>query len=99
MDGSVSCFFFFKAEDGIRDYKVTGVQTCALPIWFQQRPCSPRSAARLEPEQAPPVGRRTAGRLDLRVHSFGIVLLFRHERFASVTGKDSEFLLLAAFFY
>src|SRR5256885_2468722 len=23
---------FFKAEDGIRDYKVTGVQTCALPI-------------------------------------------------------------------
>src|SRR5256885_5470637 len=29
-------FFFFQAEDGIRDYKVTGVQTCALPI-------SPRS--------------------------------------------------------
>src|SRR5256885_12796366 len=46
--GSTSCFakcmsrsrirstvcevFFFQAEDGIRDYKVTGVQTCALPI-------------------------------------------------------------------
>ena len=29
----VCCFFFFQAEDGIRDYKVTGVQTCALPIW------------------------------------------------------------------
>src|SRR5256885_581636 len=28
----VFCFFFFQAEDGIRDYKVTGVQTCALPI-------------------------------------------------------------------
>src|SRR3989454_12336770 len=28
------CFiFFFQAEDGIRDYKVTGVQTCALPIY------------------------------------------------------------------
>src|ERR1039457_100679 len=27
--------FFFQAEDGIRDYKVTGVQTCALPIWRQ----------------------------------------------------------------
>src|SRR2546426_9101263 len=27
----VMCFFF-QAEDGIRDYKVTGVQTCALPI-------------------------------------------------------------------
>src|SRR2546426_7803364 len=25
-------FFFFQAEDGIRDYKVTGVHTCALPI-------------------------------------------------------------------
>src|SRR2546427_1992542 len=28
------CFFFFQAEDGIRDLTVTGVQTCALPIWF-----------------------------------------------------------------
>src|SRR3989454_569531 len=27
-------FFFFQAEDGIRDYKVTGVQTCALPIYI-----------------------------------------------------------------
>src|SRR5688572_31819700 len=26
------CFFFFQAEDGIRDLTVTGVQTCALPI-------------------------------------------------------------------
>src|SRR5229473_6651773 len=26
-------FFFFQAEDGIRDKLVTGVQTCALPIW------------------------------------------------------------------
>src|SRR3954466_15557107 len=26
-------FFFFQAEDGIRDYRVTGVQTCALPIY------------------------------------------------------------------
>src|SRR2546426_6747700 len=28
---AIACFFF-QAEDGIRDYKVTGVQTCALPI-------------------------------------------------------------------
>src|SRR5439155_3605230 len=27
------CFFFFQAEDGIRDGHVTGVQTCALPIF------------------------------------------------------------------
>src|SRR5262249_59751042 len=29
-------FFFFKEKDGIRDWSVTGVQTCALPI-FQRR--------------------------------------------------------------
>src|SRR2546430_247443 len=29
---TISCFFFFQAEDGIRDLTVTGVQTCALPI-------------------------------------------------------------------
>ena len=28
-----SDFFFFQAEDGIRDRLVTGVQTCALPIY------------------------------------------------------------------
>src|SRR5690348_17880934 len=28
----LSSFFFFQAEDGIRDGRVTGVQTCALPI-------------------------------------------------------------------
>src|SRR3989441_7801542 len=31
-DLSCSVFFFFQAEDGIRDKLVTGVQTCALPI-------------------------------------------------------------------
>src|SRR5256885_4909075 len=30
--GRIRMVFFFQAEDGIRDYKVTGVQTCALPI-------------------------------------------------------------------
>ena len=29
-------FFFFQAEDGIRDTSVTGVQTCALPIYRRQ---------------------------------------------------------------
>src|SRR3712207_7784655 len=31
---SLLYFFFFQAEDGIRDIGVTGVQTCALPICF-----------------------------------------------------------------
>src|SRR5438105_8242031 len=37
---SIAGLFFFQAEDGIRDPLVTGVQTCALPIWlnrFQER--------------------------------------------------------------
>src|SRR6266850_3111776 len=46
-------FFFFQAEDGIRDYKVTGVQTCALPIsgTRTRRPaCTSRStSARRKP--------------------------------------------------
>src|SRR5690625_7080705 len=34
-----SCYFFyFQAEDGIRDGHVTGVQTCALPIWSDDLP-------------------------------------------------------------
>src|SRR2546426_7648171 len=41
-------FFFFQAEDGIRDYKVTGVQTCALPISGQRnvvaQVCGPHPA-------------------------------------------------------
>src|SRR5258708_16425151 len=46
-----SFFFFFQAEDGIRDDLVTGVQTCALPIsaWFARwraRPCRRRTEPR-----------------------------------------------------
>src|SRR5207245_8203391 len=33
--GVLVAFFFFQAEDGIRDATVTGVQTCALPISFE----------------------------------------------------------------
>src|SRR5579863_10587327 len=40
-------FFFFQAEDGIRDGRVTGVQTCALPI-FHTECYSARSKRRLE---------------------------------------------------
>src|SRR5699024_11909860 len=32
----VKRYFFFQAEDGIRDRNVTGVQTCALPIWARR---------------------------------------------------------------
>src|SRR5690606_39308239 len=42
-------FFFFQAEDGIRDFHVTGVQTCALPIYSRlaaSTPAAPSSAVR-----------------------------------------------------
>src|SRR6266581_5219221 len=37
--------FFFQAEDGIRDGRVTGVQTCALPIWTPTPPVSVAESA------------------------------------------------------
>src|SRR5256886_3691203 len=42
-----SFFFFFQAEDGIRDLTVTGVQTCALPIWPLRIGIGKRSRQRL----------------------------------------------------
>src|SRR5256885_6185053 len=45
----VCLFLFFQAEDGIRDYKVTGVQTCALPILIiPARPYRPKDKSRAE---------------------------------------------------
>src|SRR5258708_18356229 len=48
---SIMFFFFFQAEDGIRDDLVTGVQTCALPIWFRSHQGSAvdRTLVRAEP--------------------------------------------------
>src|SRR5207253_8403169 len=52
------CIFFFQAEDGIRDGHVTGVQTCALPIWRTSSPVStpssPDSGSRLHPANSSP---------------------------------------------
>src|SRR5699024_11406723 len=43
-------FFFFQAEDGIRDRNVTGVQTCALPIWRFNQLSLEKSIDNLESE-------------------------------------------------
>src|SRR5690606_38395661 len=43
---SLRLFFFFQAEDGIRDFHVTGVQTCALPISSTERKPKPCSCSR-----------------------------------------------------
>src|SRR5256886_4526764 len=63
-------FFFFQAEDGIRDLTVTGVQTCALPISDRRRGAL-RDRRRLDPghplvdgrEQALDLGRRRRPRV------------------------------------
>src|SRR3989441_11577095 len=56
MKSEVSVFFFFfQAEDGIRDKLVTGVQTCALPIYLQ---AEHREAP--EDEEVEPAGERLA---------------------------------------
>src|SRR5690606_39667847 len=46
----IGFFFFFQAEDGIRDFHVTGVQTCALPISRRATGSSPGCG----PGRAPP---------------------------------------------
>src|SRR3954451_25498417 len=38
IDARLRVRLFFQAEDGIRDADVTGVQTCALPIWRARSP-------------------------------------------------------------
>src|SRR5215813_13494594 len=69
----MSCLFFFQAEDGIRDADVTGVQTCALPIW-----------GGTVSEQTPPVpgdfgvGSHVAGyRLDQQIGRGGMAVVYR----------------------
>src|SRR5688500_19974154 len=47
-------FFFFQAEVGIRAYKVTGVQTCALPISLPQLP----HLRQTTPQPIPPIRQR-----------------------------------------
>src|SRR2546430_3567258 len=56
MSLSLDCFFFFfQAEDGIRDLTVTGVQTCALPIYLEDGslPIDMRSTASQGAEMRP----------------------------------------------
>src|SRR2546427_7420562 len=54
-------FFFFQAEDGIRDLTVTGVQTCALPIYagaIDRERHELREIARREPDREAPLVHR-----------------------------------------
>src|SRR5207302_7227821 len=53
-------YFFFQAEDGIRDFHVTGVQTCALPISPPEAPDVPGAPEAL-PSARPAGGRGRRG--------------------------------------
>src|SRR5690606_40711928 len=58
VHGDKLMFFFFQAEDGIRDFHVTGVQTCALPILPAEPgappiPLSPGGPPDVPPEPRP----------------------------------------------
>src|SRR5256886_8199782 len=57
---STRAFFFFQAEDGIRDLTVTGVQTCALPISRDRGVQRRRRGRRIRrrPVRREPAGRR-----------------------------------------
>src|SRR5690606_40753498 len=79
---SILLFFFFQAEDGIRDFHVTGVQTCALPIFpvgrfprAETARCFPDGCASSDPRGTVPARcttlarycrRRAAGRSEER---------------------------------
>src|SRR2546428_5618216 len=61
IDLLILFFFFFQAEDGIRDLIVTGVQTCALPISYAGSPTLPRSEFRSAASALSPLrGSRTS---------------------------------------
>src|SRR2546422_3855676 len=61
-------FFFFQAEDGIRDVAVTGVQTCALPIYVCQTYCRRGSYRSFGPGRLLVVARRLQSPDGSRVH-------------------------------
>src|SRR5258708_33213088 len=80
-------FFFLQAEDGIRDDLVTGVQTCALPIFRVVRSGAPEIGAAAHQQLAAPIAHRILGTgvaLTLAAVAWGVVNL---DRKSGVEGK------------
>src|SRR2546422_9670536 len=82
-------FFFFQAEDGIRDVAVTGVQTCALPISTVVASVDHRSA---EGEPGPGADQQALQRRRVLHPGFELQLVVRpaHSRIASSTAAVSR---------
>src|SRR5205823_9265723 len=55
-------FFFFQAEDGIRDKLVTGVQTCALPISRPRPSAAAEKAVEIRPQRVRQIPQAAEGR-------------------------------------
>src|SRR2546430_1378536 len=73
-------FFFFQAEDGIRDLTVTGVQTCALPILFinlSGQPYASLAAAKAAGAPVVAIGVFLNSVFDFLIVAFVIFLLIR----------------------
>src|SRR5260370_41252287 len=82
------CFFFFQAEDGIRDSSVTGVQTCALPILRNHAGQISFPGGRIEEGDDSPV----AAALREAREEIGL-----DERFVSVIGYLPDHLVITGF--
>src|SRR5688572_32791963 len=104
-DCVVCFFFFFQAEDGIRDLTVTGVQTCALPIWLRRQctalsrspPAAGRRGARqggalpAQPRRVPPRDRcRDRGRPHRRSEERRVGKEYRSRRLADAQKKRAR---------
>src|SRR5260370_37877736 len=89
----VLLFFFFQAEDGIRDSSVTGVQTCALPISSWRRSWRPRRERgpelRLRRWPAASIWWQPPGERSLRQHG-NRRRAARGDRESGVEGKSVE---------
>src|SRR5258708_572470 len=99
------CFFFFQAEDGIRDDLVTGVQTCALPIYPSTSPQSAATQAlvnRLRDTTVPQMRRATGAQVHIGAPTavfddLGHTLTNKLPLFIGVVVLLSPLLLLAVF--
>src|SRR5204862_4143847 len=91
---SSSTFFFFQAEDGIRDLYVTGVQTCALPISYLNRERSwwrfGRDVADQDPAPGIQVGLELAEHADasVRLRDVAVAKPGEDERVVAVLERD-----------
>src|SRR3712207_4826097 len=82
-------FFFFQAEDGIRDIGVTGVQTCALPISFHF-PVMPRLFMAVRREQRFPISEIMAQTPDIPDNCQWGVFLRNHDELTLEMVTDEE---------